>query len=65
MAAKTHNGIFWGDENVLGHDCSDDYTTVYISKNSSNDALEIGDFICKLYFTKAEEMEKNDKYPKS
>ena len=44
LTIKTHEGIFWGDGNILYVDNSGGYTTVYIFQNSLNCTLTKGEF---------------------
>lgn len=52
---KGHKGIYWGDKNVLYHECGDSYMIQYICLNSSNCTLKMVMFYwCKLYVNTAD-----------
>lgn len=43
---KGHGGTFGDDRNSLYYDSGDSYKTEYISQNSWNYILKMGDFYC-------------------
>lgn len=44
LTRKGHEGTFWGDENVLYHDCVGGYMTLHVFQNASNCTLNLGEF---------------------